>query len=990
MFLTVLFTGFAYSQDVSGTVSDSSGPLPGASVVVKGTNNTASTDLNGKYAIKNAGANAVLVFSYIGLTTQEVAVGSKSVVNVVLKDDQKELKEVVVIGYGSVKKKDATGAVDQLSSKKFDNVASVSPAQILQGKVAGVQVTQASGEPGSSVTLRVRGSASFRSGSNPLYVVDGVPLEGGDLSSGGAEIQGLGSSSARNPLNFINQNDIESITVLKDASSTAIYGARGANGVIIITTKKGTKGSKPEANYTSSVQFSSLSTKFKMLSADEYVAGGKTGLGGNYNWEDAILRNAVSTNHDLSVSTSGENSSTRFSVGYSDTEGIVKNTGLAKYTASIAHITSYFNDALKLEGRVNYTNLNDQTTLITNNAGFIGSIIGNALYWNPTYPIYDNSPDGYFNPGYSANPTNPSQGSDTYLNPVQILNGYSDRTKTNKILGSLTTSLRLTKNLKYQLLLGVENSSSERKNQLLPTVRIQDISVDGNRGFARIVDRNAFNKSLEHTLTYVKSINDNFSFDLLGGYSFYEYNNDGNNINARGFNEGQTNLIDNINGATVTNNNAGSFRNRVDFQSYYGRFNATIYKNLLVTATMRRDGSSKFGENKKYGNFPSAAIAYKLVNDNEGLLNNIKLRTSYGVTGNSDIPVNAAVQKLNYNNGAQTVVNNGNPNLQWEQTSTIGAGIDFELLKNKLTGSVDYFVRRTENLIYAVPTAASQPSGNFSLFRNFDEGVLEGKGVELTLNYNILNNDDFRWDVSGNVSFLKSEIKEFPDVFQQFTGEISGPGLTGAFAQALENGQPIYSYYLQEFAGYDASGNSLYVNANGQPQTGSGEQKFVGKQALPKTNVGFNTNFGYKNWDLGASFYGAFGHYIYNNTANALLFKGSYVGADKNITPEVLASAQSGGDTNPVSTKYLEKGDFLRLGNLTLGYTFENQFLERLNIKAAKFFVNGSNLFVITNYSGFDPEVDISKPINGVPSSGIDYLSYPRAKTYSFGINVTF
>jgi TonB-dependent starch-binding outer membrane protein SusC len=974
MFLTVLFTGFAYSQDVSGTVSDSSGPLPGASVVVKGTQNSASTDLNGKYAIKNAGANAVLVFSYIGLTTQEVAVGSKSVVNVVLKDDQKELKEVVVIGYGSVKKKDATGAVDQINSKNFDNVAAASPAQLLRGKVAGVQATQSSGEPGAGISLRVRGSASLRSNSEALIVVDGVPLSGGDISTGGSDVPGLGASSSRNPLNFINQNDIESISVLKDASSTAIYGARGANGVIIITTKKG-KSKDPELTYGSSVQFGSFASDFKMLSAQEFVAaGGAPNAGGNYNWEDVVLRNSVSTNHDVAFSKSTENSSTRLSLGASSSEGIVKNTGLDKYSATLFNSNDFFGGVLKVETRLGYTNLNDQSTLLNGRSGFIGNVIGTALYWNPTRPVYDAA--GEY-----------TQVSDTYLNPQQLSDAYSDKTKTNKLLASLKTTLAITKNLKYQFLFGVENSNSTRKGQLLPSISIQGITTTGvSGGLASVQNQDNFNKTFEHTLNYNKNISDNFALDALVGYSLYDFDAEGNSTFAKNFNLDQVNLVDNMEGAFVNNNySTSNYKNNTGLQSYFGRANVTLYNKLIVTGTIRFDGSSKLGDDDKYGSFPSVGVAYKVVSDKEGLINNIKLRGNYGTSGNSEFKLKSAIFQREYQNGSVVNINNRNEKLRWETTTTTGAGLDFELLKNKLSGSFDVYNRDTKDLIYAVPAAATQPSTPIAKFENHPTGILNVKGIELSLNYKVIENDNFKWDVSGNVTTIKSLVKDFQDFFRLDTGEINGPGLSGAFAQQITNDQPMYSYYLQEFTGYDASGNSTYA-----PSTGPGGKKFVGKQALPKMNVGFSTTFGYKGVDLTASFYGAFGHYIYNNTANALFFKSSLTGAGKNVTPDVLTSGQSASDGNPASTKYLEKGDFLRLGNLTVGYTFENSFLERFKIKAARLYVNGSNLLLFTKYTGFDPEVDINKSIDGVPSAGIDYLSYPREKNVAFGINLTF
>ena len=356
VFLTMLCTSLTYSQDVSGTVSDASGPLPGASVLVKGTTKGAQTDFDGKFTIKGVGSNAVLVFSYIGLKSQEVNVAGRSNVNVTLKEDSAELKEVVVIGYGSVKKKDATGAVDQLSSKSFDNVGAPSPADLLRGKVSGVQVTSASGEPGAGASIRIRGNSSIRSGNGPLIVVDGVPLDGGDITAGGSDI-GLGGSSARNPLNFINQNDIESMTILKDASSTAIYGSRGANGVIVITTKK-SKSKEAQLTYSNSFTFSSLASNLKLMNSADFVANGGTNNGASgYNWEKEIIRNAFSSNHDVAFTKSTENSSTRLSVGASNTEGIVNKTGLDKYTIAFNNSNDFFGGALKIDTKVNYSSL---------------------------------------------------------------------------------------------------------------------------------------------------------------------------------------------------------------------------------------------------------------------------------------------------------------------------------------------------------------------------------------------------------------------------------------------------------------------------------------------------------------------------------------------------------------------------------------------------------------------------------------------------------
>ena len=981
VFLTMLCTSLTYSQDVSGTVSDASGPLPGASVLVKGTTKGAQTDFDGKFTIKNAGSNAVLVFSYIGLKSQEVNVAGRSNVNVTLKEDSAELKEVVVIGYGSVKKKDATGAVDQLSSKSFDNVGAPSPADLLRGKVSGVQVTSQSGEPGAGASIRIRGNSSIRSGNGPLIVVDGVPLDGGDVSAGGSDI-GLGSSSARNPLNFINQNDIESMTILKDASSTAIYGSRGANGVVVITTKK-SKSKEAQLTYSNSFTFSTLASNLKLMNSAQFVANGGANNGSTgYNWEDAILRDAFSTNHDVAFTKSTDNSSTRLSIGASNTEGVVKNTGLDKYTIAFNNSNDFFGGALKVDTKVNYSSIKDQSALISNNAGYIGNLIGAAMYWNPTNKLYNTN--GTYNVI-----------SNTYVNPAQLANAYTDYTNTNKLLASIKSTLKINENLNYQMLFGVETSNSTRKFQLDPTIDIQNVaqatapgSSTPKFGQAGITGIEKFNKTIEHTLNYNKTFNENFIFDALAGYSYYQYNASGNDASAKGFDPKQMNLIDNIEGGLQNEYRASSFKNQVELQSYFGRVNATLYKKLLVTATVRVDGSTKLGSNNKNGSFPSVGLGYKVFEDKAGLLNSLKVRANYGITGNQEFAVNSAVARASYgNNGSLNVDNNGNYNLKWETTTSSGAGVDFALLSNRLTGSVDYFERKTTDLIFPVPAAASQPGPPSPRFVNLS-GNLINKGLEVSANYKIIDSEKLTWDIAANASFLSNKMENFVGFIQ--AGALNGQGLSGAYAQVVTNNEPIYSYYMYEWRGYDSTGSSIYADAAGADATlGLAAKKLVGKTGLPKMNLGFSTNVTYKNFDAAVSFYGAFGHYLYNNTANAYFFKGAYLGG-RNVPASVATSAQSQADPNSPSTKYLEKGDFLRMGNLTFGYTVKGSILDKFKMSSARLYVNASNLFIITSYSGSDPEVDTDKSLNGVPSAGMEYLSYPRDKSVSVGLNVTF
>jgi iron complex outermembrane receptor protein len=978
VFLTMLCTSLTYSQDVSGTVSDSSGPLPGASILVKGTTNGAQTDLDGKFTIRNVGSNAVLVVSYIGLKTQEVNVAGKSSVKVILKEDSAELKEVVVIGYGSVKKKDATGAVDQISSKKFDNVAATNPAELLRGKVAGVQITSSSGEPGAANSIRIRGNGTLRGGNGPLIVVDGVPLAGGDVSAGGANMN-LGTMTAKDPLSFINQNDIESMSILKDASSTAIYGARGANGVIIITTKKG-KSKEPELTYSTSYTASTYSSDFDVLSTDEFLAAtpgqDANHFGGSFDWKKAILRTGSTMNHDLSYASGTDKSNTRVSLGMANTDGIVRNTGLDKITASFYNSNDFFDGKVKLETRIAYSNIKDKRGLITNDTGYIGNLLSAALYWNPTRSVYDDTmPGGY------------TRVSGDYLNPVHLMNSFSNNGDLSKLLGSLTTTVKLSNSLKYNMVVGIETSNSSVKQQATPDLNIQDFATATNpadlkiyRGQATVSNDQRVNKTIEHNLTFTKDITKDINFNAIAGYSYYNYASNGTYVSAKGFAATQANLLDNMEGGIPTETRTGSYKGLVELQSVFARASFAFYDRLNLDLTVRRDGSSKTAEGKKYGNFPSLGLGYKLVANKDGLVNDLKLRGNIGKTGNTEFPRNSSVGIIEYNGPDQfNIVNNANSQLTWETTTSYGVGTDFTLLNNKLTGSVDYFNKNTTDLIVGIPSTSGQPSPQGIKYQNLPANLIN-EGVEVSLNYKVIDTDDLTWDVSGNMAFLSNTIKNLGEANIYNVGAIHGAGLTDSYVQRIQDGYPLYTYFLPTFTGYDANGISQYADA--------GAPKMLDKQPLPKMTAGFSTSLAYKGFDFSTSLYGNFGHYLFNNTNVALFFQNQLGG--KNVTPEVANSVQSRSDANTPSTKYLEKGDFIRMGNLTLGYTVKSDLLERFKMKSARFYVNGSNLFIITNYSGFDPEVDTNKSLNGIPSAGIDYLSYPRSRTFSAGLNVTF
>ncbi len=979
----LLLGGIIYAQSVSGVVSDASGPIPGVNVLVKGTTTGSQTDFDGNYSVNVNSSDAVLVFSFLGYATQVIPVNGQTTINVTLAENASELDEVVIIGYGQTRKGDATGAIDAIGSDDFTAVNATSPAEILQGKVAGVQVTQASGEPGGAIKIRVRGNSSIRSGNDPLIVVDGIPLSGGNVSAGGSDI-GLGSSSAKNPLNFINQNDIESINVLKDASSTAIYGSRGANGVILITTKKGKSGA-PRLEYSTSLGVATVAGDLGLMSSAQYAeqaaANGVPNLdhgGSGYNLENSILQTAITQTHYLSAGFSGENSRTRFSLGYFDQEGIVQKTGTKKYSLNFNNNLDLFNGKVKFDSNIIVSQIEDEGQTTSDNAGFIGSLIGTAIYWNPTYNVRNS--DGSFNTI-----------SDTYLNPEELLAAYKDNTSTTKILANFSPSIKINDNLNYKFVFGVDYSTSARAGQLLPSFQLQNFNGtteggDPAGGAAFLNDVTRFNKTFENIITYNKTISENFDLKTLLGYSYYRYDYKEKNVNAKNFNANQINLIDNIEGGNVSDFRVNSGRNSSELQSFFARAETVIYQNLLVNASLRIDGSSKVGVDNTYGTFPAIGAAYKFFEEHDGYINNLKLRLNWGIVGNQEIDVNSSRARGQYSNGSLSQSGNANANLKWETTTSYGVGVDYKILNN-VSGSIDYFFKSTEDLVFPQPGASNVPNNaGATTFVNLP-GTLESSGMEFAVNWDAIQNDDFSLSLSGNAAFLDNKMKDFPLFI--LTGGINGQGLSGASASVITNNQPIYSFFLNEWRGFDASGNSIYAAPDGSDTgLGGAVKKLLNKTAVPDINVGFNINTKYKKFELNAALYGQYGGYLYNNTANALFFKGSFLG-DRNVPSSVAASNQAQGDPNSPSTQYLESSDFLRLANLSLGYNFDGDQLGKY-VNSLRVSLSATNLFVITPYSGFDPEVDTNKQINGVNSAGIDYFTYPSSRGFTLGLTVGF
>ena len=1018
--LILLTFGFTYGQTVQGTVSDASSVLPGVNVLVKNTTKGTQTDFDGKYTLEDVERNSVIVFSYIGYKSKEVIYTGQQVIDVTLAEDTAALDEVVIIGYGTTTVKDATGAVSTVTSEDFNGGVISSPEQLIQGKTAGVQITQSSGEPGAGVAIRIRGTSSVSSNNNPLFVVDGIPLSTGG-TAGGADIGG-GTGSARNPLSFLNPNDIESMTVLKDASATAIYGSRGANGVVIITTKSGRKGGGGVFEITSNSSFSQAAQRFDLLNREQYLGaidqfGGNVeavDFGSNTDWQDVILRDVFSTDNSFAYSNNYGDGYVRGSIGLFDQQGVVVNSSQERLTGRINASHRFFDEKLKVDINATLSKIDDESPYITNAAGSQGDLLGATYFANPTWPNEI---------GFSSG--------DGKLNPRQLLTYYEDLNETNRTLLNGAIEYSILSNLKAKVNLGYDRSKSTRTQVISPDVDGFNNGATGN-GRAALQDVNVENKLMDLTLNYTKEF-ENSNLEILVGYSFQSFQNDGRTVlgfgfensnlgiiadnlsNAAGIIEGSiggtpyqqygfsgnglfiNQILPEINGgvelaapsgvpvSTVTGN---TFDNTDELQSYFTRLNYKIADKYIFTFTLRADGSTRFGPDNQYGYFPSGAFAWQLQEEDfiPDAFSNLKLRLGYGVTGNQDgLGYGNFIARQRFGdpgigNGGEVqfstagFIANENSSLKWERTAQAGVGIDYGFFDNRLSGSIDLYHKSTTDLILQQITA--QPAVNAFRFGNVDATIVN-KGIEFALDYDIIRLQDMNWNFGFNVAYNENEVQDFDGQIQ--TGQINGNGLTGAFAQLLAEGQPLFSYFLRDFAGFDENGISIYPNGD--------QQEFVGKSALPDITLGINTSFSYKNWDVSAFLNGQYGQYIYNNTANAF-FTAGIINGGQNVTQNVLVNGESAANAPDVSTRFLEKGDFLRLQNATIGYRLD--FNERDFFKSMRLSITGQNLFVITPYSGLDPEVDTPSGLNNIPSFGIDYTSFPRPRTFTLGLNATF
>ncbi|WPO78398.1 SusC/RagA family TonB-linked outer membrane protein [Flavobacterium sp. KACC 22761] len=963
---------------VKGKVVDENNvPIPGATIMETSSSNSAVSNFDGEFEI-TVGDGKTIEVSYLGYKTKVVTV-QKTFMTIQLEPNTSELSEVLVVGYGKQSKKDVTGAVTQLEAANFKQGVNISVDNLMQGKVAGVRVVNTSGEPGAGVNVTIRGVGSIRSGSTPLFVVDGVPLSNDDVSPSGSNV-GFGNSSAKNPLNFLNTSDIESITVLKDASAAAIYGARGSNGVVLVTTKKGSKG-EGTLTFDSYTGISNVAHKLDVLSADQYRKAIKDPAfdhGGNTDWQDVIFRTAITTNNSLAFSKQTETGNYYASIAQMNQEGIINKSNFKRMSGRINAAESFLdNKRLKVKMNLTASETKDNGVPTSDDGGSNGQLIVHTLMANPTRSVFD-SKGNYTNFNMNA-----------HYNPAYLLSIYDDVTRTLRVLGNLEASLRIVDGLEYKLNIGFDRSASERNTTIFPN--LTDLNPKGKYVQNNLDSRNSL---IEHYLTYNLNL-DKHKIEALGGFSYQKFERSGTSFSVDGISNQGVGVPPAINpGFAGTQSGVSGYAQENELQSYFGRVNYTFNNKYLLTASMRADGSTRFGKNNKYGYFPSAALGWNISKEkfleDVTAVSNLKLRASWGETGNQEVE-NKITQAsyslsgadgyylysdLNLVNGV-SVNRTPNPDLKWEVVTQYNLGLDFSFWNDKLYGTFDYFNKTTTDAILNVPSQALSPTT--TIWTNID-GKIINKGFEFMLGSKLIDKKDFSWNIDMNGATLNNKIQDLP-VSEILTGTISGPGQSGVNANIYKSGYAAGSFYLLQHIGFDANGANIFKDQNGDGKIDNSDRIII-EGALPTFYYGFNSDMRYKNFTFSFSIIGQTGGYLLNNTGlNALNINN--LASDRNVATGYYESGANPTNSPILSTLFLEKSDFIRLNTARIGYNFDLKGINWIN--GLTLYVTGQNLVTITNYTGFDPLINSPKSNGGNQSIGIDYAAYPTSRTFSFG-----
>lgn len=979
--------------------------LPGVSVVIKGSVRGTTTDGNGNYQLDVPNAATTLVFSFVGYERQEVTVGAQTTLNVALAVGDKTLNEVVVVGYGQVRKNDLTGAVATVPVDEIRKVAVTSLDQSLQGRAAGVQITQNSGAPGGATTIRIRGGNSIQGDNEPLYVIDGIPFKN----------DGAGSGSSFNVLSTLNPNDIESISVLKDASSTAIYGSRGANGVVIITTKRG-KAGKSTINFDAYYGIQTVRRKYPVLNGREYAQfvndantnEGRTpvytpaqvdAFGEGTDWQDQIFRQAPIQNYQLSFSGGDERTQYAIGGGYFKQGGVVINSDFDRYSFRI-NLDRKLTDRIKIGNSltVNRTVTNQSRT--DGDLGSAGLVTIAALQFPPILPIYN--PDGTYLLGAS---------NFTADNPLALATDSRNRNTAYRAFGNIFGDYQIIDGLNLRVLLGIDAILQKQESYLPRSVS----SGLAQGGAASVFNGQAVTWLNENLLTYNRTINTIHSIGALVGFTQQANRSESSTAAARSF--VNDNLSSGNLGAAAVPLNPSSGIGTWGLQSYLARVNYGYKDKYLLTVSFRADGSSRFGSNKRYGYFPSAALAWRLSEEaflkNARALSDLKLRITYGATGNQDgignYPAYSLLGTQNYVFGNVVATGIGpaqiaNPDLSWETTTQADIGLDVGLFNNRVTITADAYLKRTRDLLLSVTIPST--SGYTNAIKNL--GRVENKGLELGISSRNVDKA-FRWSTDLNLALNRNQVLDIGGAPQLFAGQVAniGQNLTSGIIRV---GEPLGSFYgyvtdglyqtadeLATLADPQARkpGDRKYADLNGDKKIDDNDRTIIGR-AQPKLVGGLNNTFSYKGLELTVFFQGVSGNQILNANRFELEYLNATTNQDRDVlnrwtptnTNTDIPRASTTRPANRISTRQIEDGSYLRLKNIQLAYNLPAALTRSLKIQSLRVYASAQNFLTFTNYSGYDPEVN--RFGQDSRSQGFDYASYPAAKTVLFGLNVGF
>lgn len=976
--------GMVLAQDVtvSGVVTDVKGEgMPGVAVTVKGTTRGANTDVEGKFTV-SAPANGTLVFSFVGYVAQEVPIGNRSTIDIQLAEDTKALEEVVVVGYGTQKRKEISGTVSSVNSKDFNSGFNANPLAAVQGKVAGLVISQTGSDPNATAVVRLRGVGSLSAGSDPLYVVDGVP--------------GV-------PIQNISPNDIESIDVLRDASSAAIYGSRASNGVIIITTKRGKSG-RASVDYNAFVGVDQIAKAPDYMNAEEYRAAtqkfgfnvGADDKGADTNWFDEITRKAIVQSHNLAFTGGTENFSYRASLGYLGQQGVVKKSNYERISARI---------------NLDQTALNGKLKISTS----LSAILGNRDYVNyeafaysitnrPTDPVFTTDPAfqtasqaGYFE----------RLGDFSIFNPVALIDQTTNQAKSVEYLGNLNLKYSITKDLVFGVN-GALKGMDQQSSYYLTRIPKSGVATQGlaSRSTGPAYGGPTEDKLIEMTLNYNKTLG-NLNLGVLGGYSYQDVTFNSFSARNNNFIADEISFNNLGSGAGLAlgqraNDAVGSYQANYKLVSFFGRATAALSDKYFATFSIRRDGSTKFGENNKWGVFPAASVGWTLSNEeflnSVSAIDNLKLRVNYGQTGNSEgIAPYTTLALLGagaryFDNGnwlpSYRPVQNPNPDLKWEVNENYGAGVDFSLFNYRLTGSLDYFVRNTKDLLYSISAPLSIRPIVPNILANV--GSMRNQGLELSLDGLIIDKGDFKWQAIVAGATLKNEVValakgDFIASDAIFIGSDLGAATRGTSNvpfSIIRPGYPVGAFWGAKVTGIDDQGKYIIedIDGDGRIDENASDRTFIGNP-LPKVTASMTNNFTYKNFNLSFLLNGNFGNKIYN--AERMLYDRQVGRIPAENTLKSAVDSPIRDDRTGSIDYFVEDGSFVRLANFQVAYNIP---VKGNTVSRAQVYLSGNNLFVLTKFKGVDPELSTGNSNSGIYTK----QQFPKSRGFQLGVNLSF